>query len=86
MQACVGELKQWPTVEKQAKAMHIVYANKTANMPTKVPANMDWPDWVCDIPQPNSEIAAGAPICTVLADARSAKLARKKVMQRVALL
>ena len=82
MQACVGELKQWPTVEKQAKAMHIVYANKTAN----VPANMDWPDWVCDIPQPNSEIAAGAPICTVLADARSAKLARKKVMQRVALL
>ena len=86
MQACVGELKQWPTVEKQAKAMHIVYANIAANMPIKVPENMDWPDWVCDIPQPNSEIAAGAPICTVLADARIAKLARKKVMQRVALL
>lgn len=90
MQACVGELKLWPTVEKQAKAMHIVYANIAADMPaqvpTKVPENMDWPEWVCDIPQPNSKIAAGAPICTVVADARSAKLARKKVMQRVALL
>ena len=82
LQACAGELKQWPTVEKQAKAMYIVYANNAA----KVPTNMDWPDWVCDIPQPDSEIAAGEPICTVLADARIAKLARKKVMQRVALL
>jgi predicted ATP-grasp superfamily ATP-dependent carboligase len=62
--------------------MQVIYANKTAH----VPANMDWPDWVCDIPQPNSEIAAGAPICTVLAQARSAKLAYKKLMQRVALL
>ena len=86
MQACLGELKQWPTVEKQAKAMHIVYANKAAHVTAKVPAEMDWPDWVCDIPQPDSEIAAGEPICTVLADARSAKLARKKLMQRVALL
>ena len=82
LQACAGELKQWPTPEKQAKAMHIIYANKAAN----VPAKMDWPDWVRDIPQPNSEIAAGEPICTVLADARSAKLARKKLMQRVAML
>ena len=86
LQACAGELKQWPTVEKQAKAMHIIYANKAAHVTAKVPTNMDWPDWVCDIPQPDSEIAAGEPICTVLADARIAKLARKKVMQRVALL
>ena len=90
VQACLGELKDWPTVEKQAKAMHVIYANKVAHapaeMPLKVPADMDWPDWVCDIPQPNSDIAAGAPICTVLANARSAKLARKKLMQRVALL
>jgi predicted ATP-grasp superfamily ATP-dependent carboligase len=82
VQAYLGELKQWPTVDKQSRAMQVIYANKTAH----VPANMDWPDWVCDIPQPNSEIAAGAPICTVLAQARSAKLAYKKLMQRVALL
>jgi predicted ATP-grasp superfamily ATP-dependent carboligase len=60
--------------------MQIIYANKTA----QVPANMEWPDWVCDIPQPDSEIAAGAPICTVLAQARTAKLAFKTLMQRAA--
>ena len=80
VQACVGNLQRWPVVEKQAQAMHIVYANNTAN----VPIDMDWPDWVCDIPQPQSEIAAGAPICTVLADARTAKLAKQKVLQRAA--
>ena len=80
VQACEGNLQCWPVVEKQAHAMHIVYANNTAN----VPIDMDWPDWVSDIPQPNSEIPAGAPICTVLADARSAKLAKQKVLQRAA--
>lgn len=78
VQACLGELKVWPVIEKQSQAMHIVYANKTA----QVPPNMPWPDWVRDIPRPNSEIAAGAPICTILASARTAKLARKKVLQR----
>ena len=82
VQACLGELKQWPMVEKQARAIQVIYANKTAH----VPLDMQWPDWVADIPQPNSEIVAGAPICTVLAQARSAKLAHKKLMQRVALL
>ena len=80
VQACVGNLQCWPVVEKQAHAMHIVYANNTAY----VPIDMDWPEWVCDIPQPNSEIPAGAPICTVVADARSAKLAKQEVLQRSA--
>ena len=77
VQACLGELIHWPIVEKQSSAMHIIYANKTAH----VPANMYWPDWCADIPQPHSEIAAGAPLCTVLASARTAKFAHKKVMQ-----
>ena len=80
VQACEGNLQRWPVVEKQAHAMHIVYANDTAF----VPVDMDWPDWVCDIPQPNSEIPVGAPICTVVADARTAKLAKQKVLQRAA--
>ena len=80
VQACTGELKVWPTIEKKSRAMHIIYANKTAHMPP----NIDWPDWVSDIPQPNSEIPAGAPICTVLACARTAKLAKQKVLQRAA--
>ena len=78
VQACMEELKVWPTIEKKSRAMHIIYANKTAH----VPPDMDWPDWVSDIPQPNSEIPAGAPICTVIACARTAKLAKQKVLQR----
>lgn len=80
--AFMGNLQDWPTVEKQSRAHNIVYANKLA----VVPAIMDWPDWVCDIPQPNSHIASGAPICTVVADARTAKLALQKLRQRVTLL
>ena len=80
VQACMGELKEWPTIEKASRAMHIIYANKTAF----VPPDMAWPEWVSDIPHFGSEIPAGAPICTVLASARSAKLAKQKVLQRTA--
>ena len=80
--ACLGNLQDWPVADKKSRAHHIVYANK----PAFVPTIMEWPNWVCDIPQPNSHIAAGAPICTVLADARTPKLASQKVKQRVALL
>jgi uncharacterized protein len=82
VQACLGQSIDWPIVDKTSCAIQIVYSNKTAH----VPAEIDWPEWVCDIPQPNSEIAAGTPFCSVMADARTAKLARKKLMQRVALL
>ena len=80
VQACMGQLKEWPTIEKTSRAMHIIYANKTAF----VPPDMAWPEWVSDIPQFGSEIPAGAPICTVTASARSAKLAMQKVLQRAA--
>jgi uncharacterized protein len=78
--ACMGNLNDWPTVEQQSCAHQVVYANKTA----QVPITMDWPEWVCDIPQPHSQIPAGAPLCTVVASARSAKLAKRKVLQRAA--
>ncbi|MBC7756113.1 MAG: ATP-grasp domain-containing protein [Bdellovibrio sp.] len=80
VQACMGELKEWPAIEKASRAMHIIYANQTAF----VPPDMAWPEWVNDIPHFGSEIPAGAPICTVLASARSAKLAKQKVLQRTA--
>lgn len=78
VQACLNQPVDWPIIDKKSRAIYVVYANKTAH----VPPTMDWPDWVCDIPQPNSEIAAGSPICTVLAQARTAKLAKKKLLQR----
>ena len=78
VQACTGKLKEWPTIEKASRAMHIIYANKTAF----VPPDMVWPEWVSDIPQLGSEIPAGAPICTVMASARCAKIAKHKLLQR----
>lgn len=78
--ASLGQLQEWPIVDKKSRAMQIVYAKKIA----KVPAEMDWPEWVCDIPQPNSTILAGAPICSVIAEARTPKLAKQKVLERLA--
>lgn len=75
-----GPLNDWPIAAKHAHAMQIIYANQIA----KVPLDMDWPEWVCDIPQPNSVIPMGMPICSVIADARTAKLAKQKVLQRAA--
>ena len=80
VQACMGKLKEWPTIEKSSRAMHIIYANKIAS----VPHAMAWPQWVSDIPHYGSEIPAGAPICTVMASALSAKMAKQKVLQRAA--
>ena len=79
VQACLNQQIDWPVVDKQSRAMQIIYANKTV----LVPAEMDWPDWVADIPQLLSEITAGSPICTVITEARTAKLAKQKLLQRV---
>ncbi len=78
MQAFLNQPIDWPIIAKTSRAHHVVYANKAA----QVPPDMDWPDWACDIPPANSEISAGQPICTVLAQARTAKLAKKKLLQR----
>ncbi len=77
--AGLGNLKDWPVVDKQSRAHFVVYAHEALS----VPATMDWPDWVRDIPQPNSEIAADAPICTVVAEARTAKRTKQKLFERV---
>lgn len=78
--ACLGQLNDWPVIDKKSRAIQIIYANKQA----KVQLDMDWPEWVSDIPQPNSVIPAGMPICSVIAEARTAKLAKQKVLQRAA--
>jgi uncharacterized protein len=81
--ACVGDLsadlRDWPIVDKQSRAHFVVYAHQAISVAT----DMQWPDWVRDIPQANSEIAADAPICTVVADARTAKRAKQKLFERV---
>ncbi len=78
--AFLGPLTDWPVVDQQSRAMQIIYANQVA----KVPLDMDWPEYVCDIPQTNSVIPKGMPICSVTAEARTAKLAKQKVLDRAA--
>jgi uncharacterized protein len=77
--ACLGALETWPIIDKHARAHFVVYAYEAVS----VPATMDWPEWVRDIPQPNSEIPADAPTCSVVADARTAKRAKQKLFERV---
>ena len=78
--SCQAQLTEWPSVKNTAKAQHIIYANKAA----KVPVDLEWDDYVVDIPQPNTDIAAGMPICTVTAKAHTARLAKQKVLERAA--
>lgn len=78
--ACQAQLADWPTVKGTSRAHHIIYTNDIAH----VPSDMDWPDWVNDIPQPNTTIAAGLPLCTVVAEAHTARLAKQKVLERAA--
>jgi uncharacterized protein len=74
MQKEVGPL----VVSENAKAHQIIYAKKDF----EVNESQVWPDWVCDIPQPNAKISAGMPICTVTAKAENAEYAKKLVKER----
>lgn len=78
--ACQVQLSDWPSMKGSAKAHQIIYATQS----TKIQKNMHWPDWACDIPQPNSTVEAGAPLCTVLAEAPMARQAKQLVQERAA--
>jgi uncharacterized protein len=78
--ACLKRLKEWPLVENRAFAQQVIYANA----PITVPQQMDWPSWVCDIPEPLGRIEQGMPICSIEATARTASLAKQKVWARAA--
>ena len=80
VEACQAQLRNWPSVKGVSRAQQIIYAKQA----TKIPKNVDWPDWACDITPPNSTIEAGAPLCTVLAEARVAGQAKQEVLERAA--
>ena len=77
VRACRGEL---PAVAAtgQPRAHAIVYASEEF----RVPDRMQWPQWCTDIPVGGSEIPAGAPICSVHAEAAISDLARDLVAIR----
>jgi predicted ATP-grasp superfamily ATP-dependent carboligase len=75
--ACEGCLKPVPT-GLSLRVAEIVYA--PIHMVSRVERN--WPDWVVDRPAPGTRIAAGDPLCTVLASGATVNLARTYVGER----
>ena len=63
---------------QQAKAQHIVYAPR----PLQVPMAPDWPAWAADLPTAGSLVAAGDPLCSVMAEEESAREARATALER----
>jgi predicted ATP-grasp superfamily ATP-dependent carboligase len=47
-----------------------------------VPGDISYPAWLADRPAPGAHIEPGAPVCTVLAEARDAPSARRLVLAR----
>ncbi len=59
-------------------AHQIIYADNDL----VIEGNMSWPAWVADIPEAGSVFDAGMPVCTVLAGAENAKMAKSLVKDR----
>lgn len=80
VRAVAGDLDTSPLPVGPARAAAVVYAPA----PLTVPAGTVWPDWVADRPAAPGRIAAGAPLCTVLAEAADATTAAALARLRAA--
>ena len=78
MQACQG-IMPGPLPPEPSQA-HLIYY---APFDLAVPAAMEWPDWVADVPEPASLIEAEQPLCTVSASATGANQALALARARV---
>jgi predicted ATP-grasp superfamily ATP-dependent carboligase len=78
VEACRGVLPDAPPTFGRATASAIVYADR--DIP-RIPL-LNWPGWTADRPIARTSVSAQSPLCTVLATAASATLARELVDQR----
>jgi uncharacterized protein len=76
--ACSGMLPLEPLTFQGASAACVVYARHA----TPSPREFEWPGWTADRQPPGSSIEAGAPICTVLAEAGTPQEARELMAER----
>jgi predicted ATP-grasp superfamily ATP-dependent carboligase len=65
-------------VSQTSKAHQVVYAEHSLS----VKDDIIWPEWVCDVPKLGSRFSVGMPICTVIAEAETASLAKVMVNER----
>ena len=63
---------------KASIAHQVIYANCDVT----IEHHMDWPDWVRDVPQADNRFKIGMPLCTVMAKAETARLAKSLVHDR----
>lgn len=83
MRSVAGELPRFrPARRGPARAAAILYAD----VATPVPPAIRWAGWVADVPATGSLIPAGAPICTIRAEAPDADAAEALVRKRMAAL
>ncbi len=89
LQASAGDIGDWPKLlmpslltqmPERPKAHYIVYLPYDL----AIADDMNWPEWAADLPLHGSHIAAGAPVCTVLAEGDSAEAAQSLVLSRAA--
>jgi predicted ATP-grasp superfamily ATP-dependent carboligase len=78
VEACRGRRPATAPRYEGAAAQMIVYAQQEVSDV----AAYNWPDWTADRQRPDSRVEAGAPLCTVLAEADTAEAARRLVEER----
>jgi predicted ATP-grasp superfamily ATP-dependent carboligase len=76
--ACNGRLPPRKPSFGSAAAARVVYAKRAV---IRVP-ELAWPDWTADRQPADTSVEAGAPVCTVTADAETPAEARRLVEQR----
>lgn len=69
IKACNGELLDYEMLQDGFTAYQIVYARQN----TQIPDGFAWPEEVVDIPIPNSIIATGQPICSMITHGKEPK-------------
>ncbi len=84
--ACQNSLESQDMVSAfgavRSRAHQIVYARQAL----KLKNDIIWPEWVSDVPAAGADIYEGAPICTVVAEAETASLAKALVADRASIL
>jgi predicted ATP-grasp superfamily ATP-dependent carboligase len=78
MQAVAGDWGNFPNISSHSKARQVIYAAKDI----VIAKDFVWPVWAADIPIGMTDIQSQQPVCTVLAEAGSAKEARALVEAR----
>jgi len=80
LDACRGRLPERTPSFVGAAAAAVVHAGTTICLS----AGFAWPDWTADRQPSGEDVPAGAPLCTVIAEAETARLARVLVSERAA--